>query len=123
MSNFVVMTYPAKCFSGDPFYVSLPKEYQDSDKELYLAMYDSGKFALIDRETNEIVVSEEKMDQEEIDKAVSLYDSEERSIFNKRLNGYRDCPHGGDTDNDCDGCVYSADYQYDEDTGECVKRE
>lgn len=33
-----------------------------------------------------------------------------------------DCPLGGDTDNDCDGCIYSGDYHFDKETGCCVAR-
>jgi hypothetical protein len=34
-----------------------------------------------------------------------------------------ECPLGGDTSNDCDGCAYSGDYHFDVKTGECIERE
>ena len=33
---------------------------------------------------------------------------------------YGDCPHGGDTSNDCEGCINSGDYHFKD--GECVLR-
>lgn len=37
------------------------------------------------------------------------------------LNGlYGDCPMGGDTTNDCEGCIYSGDYHFF--NGDCVLR-
>ena len=33
-----------------------------------------------------------------------------------------ECPLGGDTANDCDGCIYRGDYEFDKETGECVRR-
>lgn len=34
---------------------------------------------------------------------------------------YFECPLGGDTTNDCDGCIYSVDYHFVD--GECIRRE
>lgn len=34
-----------------------------------------------------------------------------------------DCPHGGDTTDECADCVYACDYYYDLETGECLRRE
>lgn len=34
----------------------------------------------------------------------------------------KECQLGGDTTNDCDGCVYSGDYHYDEEVDACVRR-
>lgn len=33
-----------------------------------------------------------------------------------------DCPLGGDTKDDCAGCVYSGEYHYDKKQDACVKR-
>ena len=33
-----------------------------------------------------------------------------------------ECPLGGDTANDCDGCIYRGDYEFNKETEECVRR-
>lgn len=32
------------------------------------------------------------------------------------------CPYGGDSTNDCEGCVYNGEYHYDQKQDDCIKR-
>ena len=34
----------------------------------------------------------------------------------------KECKFGGDTNNNCEDCIYSGDYYFDKDNGECVLR-
>jgi len=38
------------------------------------------------------------------------------------ITDVHNCSHGGDVTNDCLGCVYSGEFHFDADTGECVRR-
>ena len=57
-------------------------------------------------------------DSEEISDANAGYEIEEITEINDNL----ECPQGGDETNDCDGCIYRGDYEFNKETEECVRR-
>jgi len=53
---------------------------------------------------------------------ITTYGGSKSNYSSPELFGPMKCPLGGDTKNDCECCVYSAEYHYNKKTGECEQR-